>query len=229
MDVGYFRRWFGNFTTTVNRADDGRLRSTVSSHRSIPGCRAQGGYASRRLYSLNPAKSGLTVSYTTFTNEFGNQIEHWNGVDASINARLKNGVVVQGGVSTGRTHTNNCEISANSGGNPSQLYCDTAGNFLTQLKALGTYILPKVDVRLAATFQSTPGPSIAANAVYTSAQVQPSLGRPLSGGAANVTINLVEPGTMYGDRANQLDLRISKLFKFNSRIRPAVNRYLKHA
>ena len=30
----------------------------------------------------------------------------------------------------------------------------------------------------------------------------------------NVTVNLIEPGTLYGNRINQLDLRIAKLFRF---------------
>jgi hypothetical protein len=97
---------------------------------------------------------------------------------------------------------------------------DTA--FLTQLKFLGTYLVPKLDVQVAATFQSYPGPQITANYVATNAEVIPSLGRPLSGGAANVTVNLVSPGSMYAERANQLDLRVSKILRFR-RTRTAVN------
>ena len=62
------------------------------------------------------------------------------------------------------------------------------------MKLLGTYTVPKVDVQVAATFQSFPGPQILANYIAPNAVVQPSLGRPLSGGAANVTVNLVAAG-----------------------------------
>ena len=43
---------------------------------------------------------------------FGEQIEHWNGVDFSAKARLISGMTVQGGISTGRTSTDNCEVAA---------------------------------------------------------------------------------------------------------------------
>jgi len=40
----------------------------------------------------------------------------------------------------------------------------------------------------------------------------PSLGRNLSSG--NVTVNLIQPGTLYADRRNVLDFRAAKIFRF---------------
>jgi hypothetical protein len=50
-----------------------------------------------------------------------------------------------------------------------------------------------------------------------SAQVATFLGRPPSGNVPNVTINLIEPGSLYGDRINQLDFRFAKNFQFGGK------------
>ena len=89
-------------------------------------------------------------------------------------------------------------------------YCDNTASFLTQYKFLGAYTIPRIGAQASATFQSLPGQNLLANYNASNASVQPSLGRPLSGNAANVTVNLVEPGTIFGDRLNQLDLRLAK-------------------
>jgi hypothetical protein len=36
----------------------------------------------------------------------------------------------------------------------------------------------------------------------------------LSNSATNVTVNVIEPGTLYGDRINVVDLRLAKILKF---------------
>ena len=146
-----------------------------------------------------------------------------DGVDLTVNARFLSGFLLRGGVSTGRVTQNDCAIVlahpevtvvTTVGTVQSTAMCDIATPFLTQAKLLTTYAVPRIGVDVAATFQSLPGPLFAANFVASNALVQPSLGRPLSGGAANTTVNLVTPGTMYGERLNQLDLRFTKALKF---------------
>jgi hypothetical protein len=101
-------------------------------------------------------------------------------------------------------------------------YCHAATNWLTQVKFLGSYTVPRVDVLVSGTVQSLPGPEIQANYALPTAVAARTLGRPLSGGAANVTVNLLRPGTQYGDRVNQVDLRIGKLLHL-ARMRETVS------
>ena len=104
-------------------------------------------------------------------------------------------------------------------------YCDFKEAFLHQFKMVGSYTFPKVGVLLGVSYQNIPSNesnSLAANFVASNAIVRPSLGRALSGGSPNVTVNLVKPGTFYPDRINQLDLRLSKVFRFGAR-RAGVN------
>jgi hypothetical protein len=214
VEVGYFSRSYGNLTVTDNRlvspADYTRFDVTAPADPRLPG---GGGYVLSGLYDLNPDKVGQVDNYTTFAKNYGEQEDKWSGWDFTMNARPSPGILLQGGISTGRPITDNCDVVIKLD-NPSQLYCHSEGKFLTQLKLLGTYTVPRVDVQVSATMQSIPGLPLAANYVVPNALVAPSLGRSLSGGAANVSVNLIEPQTMFGDRVNQLDLRFGKVLRF---------------
>ena len=157
---------------------------------------------------------GQVDEFSTFASEYGKQTERWNGIDLTINARPFSGAVLQGGFSTGRSVTDNCEIRAKlpeTGAlNP---YCHTNSGLVSQYKFIGSYVVPHVDVQLSGTFQGLPGPVLAANFNASSASIAPSLGRPLSGNATNATVNLISPGEMYGERLNQLDMRVGKLLR----------------
>ena len=99
-------------------------------------------------------------------------------------------------------------------GGPSPLYCHVDRNFLTQVKFQGAYTIPRIDVQISAGLQNVPGPEIAANYNAPNSAVRPSLGRNLAGRARNVTVGLIEPGTTYGDRATELDMRVAKILEF---------------
>jgi hypothetical protein len=141
---------------------------------------------------------------------------------------------VQGGTSTGRRLTDACEVRSlvpertsstaivPAGGLLSSLtnpYCRVVEPYRTSATGLATYLIPKVDVQASLTWQSNPGPEIAANYVVTNAWIaqgpQP-LGRNLSSGA-NVTVNLIPPATLFGERRNNFDLRLSKIQRFGSK------------
>jgi hypothetical protein len=243
VEAGYFRRWYGNFGVTdtlgLTASDFDPFCITAPVDSRLPG---GGSNQICGLYNLNPAKFGVpTQNLTTLSSKYGKEIEHWNGVDVSTTARLTQGLRVQAGVSTGRTSTDNCEIVrqlpeviTNATTSLPLDYCHLDSPFLTQGKAMVSYTVPRVDVQLAAAFQSNPGPVVQATFNAPNADVARTLGRPLSGGAANVQVNLLKanalaetPGTatagvMYGDRINQIDLRIGKILRFAAR-RAVVN------
>jgi hypothetical protein len=133
-------------------------------------------------------------------------------------------MTVQGGISTGRREVNTCDI-VDDVPESSLLtgpYCLQKENFLTDGKLVWTYTIPKIDVSVSGLFISRPGPGISANRVVPNAEIAPSLGRPLANNAPNATINLAYPGTLFGDRRNQLDLRVTKPIRFG-RVRLGAN------
>jgi hypothetical protein len=216
VEVGYYRRWFSNQQVTDNLAtavsDFDRFSVTAPMDPRLPG---GGGYVVNDLFNVTPAKFGQTDNYVTMAASYANQAEYWHGVDVNVTMRLLNSLTFQGGTSTGRRVTDTCDIRGLLPETaPVDPYCHLARPFDTQFKGLASYTIPKADVLVSGTIQSVRGPELQANWVVPNAIVMQTLGRPLSGGAANVTVNVVEPGEMYGDRINQVDLRVGKILRF---------------
>ena len=140
------------------------------------------------LYNVVPTKFGQVQNLNTLSDNYGKQIDHWNGVDVSINARLRNGLTLQGGIGTGKQIEDNCEIVAklpemlslwgaprqpNTANAPAQWrpaqFCHREEPMLTGFKALAIYIIPKIDVQVSGSFRSTPGTSLSVGYTATNA------------------------------------------------------------
>ena len=215
VDVDFWRTVFGNFVVEDNRAvgpaDYDAFSITAPVDSRLPG---GGGQVISGLADIKPSSFGRpSDTLITTAGKFGKQTDHWNGVDITINARPGEGILLQGGTSTQRRSTNNCDVVTKVD-NPGALYCDVEGTFLTQVKFVASYTIPRIDVQVSGNFQSLPGPEIAADFRAGNSVVQPSLGRRLAGRARNVTVNLVEPRTLYGERLNMFDLRFGKILRF---------------
>jgi hypothetical protein len=173
-----------------------------------------GGQTVGVIYNVDPSQSGQTNNRVNLSDNLGvHQMRHWNGVEVTFSARIRNGLTLQGGTSTGRTSEDSCEVRERFPEtallNP---YCKVDNPFLTQARGFASYMVPKIDLALSTTFQSLPGNNLSANYAYPNAAVAPLLGRPLSGNAQNITVNLIPPGTLQGDRTNQIDIRAGKVF-----------------
>ena len=237
VTVGYFRRWFGNFYTLDNTltsaSDYTQFSVPIPLDPRLPG---GGGGAVTGVYNLHPNKVGQVQDLALLSSNVGPEpTETWQGVDASVNARLRNGITLQGGTSTGRLLQDNCALRSalpetyswatidvtqslrgDSVAGLTSPYCRIVAPFQTSFRGLTTYIVPKLDIQVAATWRSDPGPALVANYTVTNAianQGPQPLGRNLSSG--NVTVNLIQPGTLYGDRINNLDFRVAKIIRFS--------------
>jgi len=89
--------------------------------------------------------------------------------------------------------------------------CDVPIPYQTQFKMSASYPLP-LDIQVSAVLQNLPGPPFTASYPATTAQIAPSLGRNLAGGARTASIQLIRPFSQFEDRINQFDVRLTKKF-----------------
>ena len=226
-EVQYARRWYGNFRVqddlAVGPNDYTKFTFTVPQDSRLP----NGGGYTLTAFDLTPAGAATTArQFVTRAQNFGDVTEHFDGVNVSLNARLRNGLLIQGGMGTGRVVTNDCDVVEKLPetlhqflGNNTRVFvfgarplerCEQNNGFRTQVQGLASYTIPRIDVQVSGTFQNLPGGNVSANANTFGTG---TLGRPFSGAPFRV-FNIVNAGELYVERLNQLDLRVAKIFRF---------------
>jgi hypothetical protein len=184
------------------------------------------------LYDITPSKFGIVNNVVTLANSFGHPSEHYNGADVNLVVRLTRGINLSGGWNVGNaistlttfpgattSKSNSCFI-VNS---PQELKfttvpgstvltgCETGNPYQHRFRVNGSVALPH-GLQAAALYQSLPGPNYDANYTFGNAQIE-GLGRPLSGGVSAITVNLLSPLSQFLGRMNQVDVRVSKIFR----------------
>jgi hypothetical protein len=209
-----------------------------------------GGY-SVTFRDVKPEKFQQIDNFLTFANDVGGASNEFNGVDVTVNARLRD-VTIQGGTSTGNIVEDSCGVVmqhpeyyifgpwGGTGlfldtflggvGQWPQQFCHRETGWKTNIKGLASYTVPRIEVLISGTFKSLPYagnefPSVQSQSL--GGQVtglfggilgpdNTTLGRPLSSGIPVQTLNIVEPGELYGDRLTSIDLRFGKVLRYGN-------------
>ncbi|HEX2461633.1 MAG TPA: carboxypeptidase regulatory-like domain-containing protein [Vicinamibacterales bacterium] len=243
LNVGYFRTWYGGFLATDNQfvtpADFDPFCITVPNDRRLP----NSGQQLCGLFDVTPSAFGLVDNLVTLAARYGKQTQVFNGIDMTVNARFAGSGQLSGGLSVGRTVTDNCYQNDD----PSLLgqnavatyprtdaFCHLAPPWSagTQVKLMAVYPLPW-NIQTSAVYQNSPGIPITAQYVVSNAAIVPSLGRNLAScrGAAtcnaNVTVDVIPPTVLFEPRLQQLDLRFSRIIPLGGirRLRADVDIY----
>jgi hypothetical protein len=253
VEFSYNRRWYGNFFVTDNLATDATdydfFTITAPTHPELPG----GGGYDVTYFNVNSAGFATPPqNFYTFASDYGEWKQYWHGFDVTGTARLRNGLTLQGGTNTGRGVRDTCDVAEDV---PEAVLavtlfgttiqpaasCDIAEPWITTLRGLATYTIPKVDVLVSAIvrFQTTAtgfftggdaspgsnGTSLAANyqlrsSCLTGAPCAPgtpnvldSLGRLPSNGSPTMAVNLISNGELYQEQLRTVDMRFAKVFR----------------
>jgi hypothetical protein len=222
LNVGYFRTWFGQQRFTVNRAV-----ATVGVDEycyTTPSDSRLGDYSGRQICGLYDAKRvAAPDNFATLMENYGDYSEVSDFVDIGIQARFGKGGLIQGGMSTGRTVIDQCDLvkslavplnvptynlqPTGQGSRTNADFCRTVNPWMgqTQFKAAVNYPIA-YGIRVSGTLQNLPGLPVYGIVNITGAAT--NLGRALTTGSTNVMIK--KPYEEFLDRLNQVDVRLSK-------------------
>ncbi|HZI78510.1 MAG TPA: hypothetical protein VFD69_03295, partial [Vicinamibacterales bacterium] len=226
VEVGYAHRSFYGFTVTDNTVRDPSQYDAWTITAPTDSRLPDGGGYPITVYTPTAAAAAIAArNYITFESDFGAERKsYYDGVDVTLNGRLRQGLNFQIGTSTGRSVLDTCAIDTKVD-TPDPRFCNNDAPFLTTVRGLASYTLPKIDVQLSATFRSQPATELnitdgALNGAtwnVPNSVVQGLLGRLPPGALAtgNTAVRLLDPGNrlFVGGRRNQVDMRIAKIIR----------------
>ena len=208
---GYYRKRFANFTVNdnvlVSPSDYSPYCITAPTDPRLP---QAGGYRICGLYDVSPTLASLSSIVVKPETDFGKRQNVYNGFDLTENARLPRGINISGGMNIGRTITNTCFVVKSPG---ALRFCDVRPPFQPNFTFTGIVPLPWYGISTSLAYRDYAGYQVTATYAATNAEVRQSLGRDLANGST-VNVELIQPGTMYGPRQRQVDLRLSKRLRF---------------
>ncbi len=220
VDVAYSRRSFHSFTITDNLVRDPSQYDAwainAPSDSRLPG---GGGYPIT-LYTPTAAAAAIPAqNYITWETDFGPaRSSYWQGVDFTVNARVRQGVTLQFGTNTGRKIDDTCATVVKID-SPDPRDCRLTPPYQTTVRGLASYTIPRVDVLTSATVRSQPSLARTANWPVPNTVVLQLLGRLPPGGTlgGNTIVPLIDnDNQLYADnRRTQIDLRVAKIFRFS--------------
>jgi hypothetical protein len=217
---------------------------TTPINAALPG---GGGQQLCGLYDVDPLLFGHVHNVVKLSSAFGDQKNVNNFVGVQASSRLPKGVRFTAGVDSGTTKYNNCyivnspqdltynttyNISALGGTTANPSYCNATIGWVANLtlKANGTVPLP-YGFSVSPTWQNNAGAMDLAIWNAPASEIARSLQRaPAACGSkaaavcgSTIAIPLIQPGTRYEDRRNQLDVRLSKTLQLTKRLRSQLN------
>jgi len=238
LDVGYSHRWFKGVTVTDNvLRGPGDYESYTVIAPSDPRLPDGGGYPIQIFVPTAAAAAIAAQNLVRFETDFGPERDnHYDGVDVTLNARLKQGLTLQAGTTTGRSVVNRCDTQGLID-SPDLRDCATNNPFQTTLRGLASYTIPKIDVLVSATLRSQPVQLLSANLnlpntcigwvggtaqtgcpQFAQGTVLGLLGRLPAGSLSNGTTTIAIDDNMRqlwdDSRRTQIDMRFAKIFRF---------------
>jgi len=218
VDVGYSHRWFKGVQVTdnVNRSPSDYVSYTLPAPTDSR-LDGGGGYPITVYVPTNAAAAIAAQNYQTFESDFGPERKnYYDGVDVTVNARLKQGLTMQVGSTTGRSVVNTCDVGKFD--SPDLRGCNNSNPFQTTVRGLATYTVPKIDVLVSATVRSQPVVARTASWNVPNSVITGLLGFLPSGSTAagTTTVAIQDNDHRIWDesRRTQIDMRFAKVLRF---------------